>query len=254
MLLAGGIFVLMSIAANGDTVVEKIDITGKVIFVPLAISCEKFYAEYSPDKSGFPENAAYPLHSPVGNRQCVLREATSKIEAAMQLVSKHYGDANVLCRISPRKCAFALQSFKKGELVLVPVTTRIKSFFFGTLAGDALPSMASLSSLDNLMECTGATLPEGYSFHLQPMMNDVVCPAWYMQDTDDAKNANMKVSMIEVEMNMKVGKPSRQSKESNCINLPVFVNSKPLQWGNVLVFHKPAKESVGGVKRPFDLI
>ena len=82
-------------------------------------------------------------------------------------------------------------------------------------------------------------------------------PAWFLQSTEDAKLANVKVSMVKVKVGVSVEdkKSAGDAIESSVVDLPMFVNKKGVSKGTELFYNKPNDgDATGGVKRPFDLI
>jgi len=97
-------------------------------------------------------------------------------------------------------------------------------------------------------------VPSGCSFHLGQMCGDIVCTVWFLQDTDDSKEANLKVSMADVEINLNVGQSRSTTKESSTVALPRFVNTRVVDEGTALVYCQPPKEDTKSLKRPYDAI
>jgi hypothetical protein len=101
-------------------------------------------------------------------------------------------------------------------------------------------------------------MPTGYSFHLAPESKEkFVCPAWFAQGTADFKLVNLKVMMFEVEINGKIGQSKLATKETSTITIPMLVNSKSVEEGTELKYHKPKDDNDAArasTKRPFDAI
>ena len=160
----------------------------------------------------------------------------AKITLGLNLAAEQFGDMPVVCRDTPKKAVYALEFRKKGEMTIVPTTLKIK-----TNTSDAN---------QQILMCTVPGIPDGVALTLVSMSGDIVCPAWYMRETNDAREANMGVTMFEVEVDACGGTSADTSK----IAVPLFVNTKRVCVGTELVYCAPAK--VEGVKatlkRPFD--
>ena len=136
-------------------------------------------------------------------------------------------------------------------------TWRVNLFSFPPLLG-LRPSTKKkedvrASPLDSLTSC-GGNVPSGCSFHLGQMCGDIVCTVWFLQDTDDSKEANLKVSMADVEINLNVGQSRSTTKESSTVALPRFVNTRVVDEGTALVYCQQPKEDTKSLKRPYDAI
>jgi hypothetical protein len=153
--------------------------------------------------------------------------------------------------LEPRSALFALQKYKKGELILVPCTMRIKTI-------DAKKETQMPTPIEEMLSCRGSAMPTGYSFHLAPESKEkFVCPAWFAQGTADFKLVNLKVMMVEVEINGKIGQSKLATKETSTITIPMLVNSKSVEEGTELKYHKPKDDNDAArasTKRPFDAI
>jgi len=115
---------------------------------------------------------------------------------------------------------------------------------------------SNTSPMDQMMLCGGSAMPTGYSFHLCNAGGDFVCPAWFVQGAPDIKDVNLKVTMVDVDINAKIGQTKATTKETSTVALPMFINTKSIDVGIELKFYKPpiAKPdgNHGGTKRPFD--
>ena len=199
-----------------------------------------------PDKSKFPfENAQYPKDGDIFSKTWYVDQHVKRISIAMTLTMHEYGKMNVLCRESPSRKVVALQTYKKGALVLVPVSSRIKAI-------DKNTGKVSDNTIENILTC-GGEAQHGYSFHICPMVGgDIVCPVWYLTSTDDVKLANLKVSMVGVRVSTQIG--DEGGNETCDIKVPTFTNSKALTEGDELIYYMPKKEKKAQAsnKRPFD--
>ena len=242
---------LKTIKDNGDCVIAAIDFKGDVSEIEVNVECKLMVSDYGSDNKAF-KNATYPEKGPLTSKQWEATEVSSKMTLGLTIAARHYGDMQVLCRSEPRSAVFALQRYKKGELVLVPCTTKIKTI-------DVQKETQSVSHIEKMMSCGGSAMPTGYSFHLSSMIgkDDIVCPAWFVQGEPDIKDVNLKVTMVEVEINAKIGQTKCTTKETSTVALPIFINTKAVDLGTELKFHKPKDDDDQGkacAKRPFDVI
>ena len=83
-----------------------------------------------------------------------------------------------------------------------------------------------------------------------------MCPVWYLTNTDKSKEANLKVSMIEVAVGATVGVNKSTMNALAKLTLPVFTNSRAVKDGDELMYYKPPKDEKEKVsnKRPFDAL
>jgi len=65
---------------------------------------------------------------------------------------------------------------------------------------------------------------------------------------------NLKVTMVEVEINGKIGQTKLATKETSTITVPIFFSTKAVEEGTELKFHKPVVVAEAGLKRPFDAL
>ena len=243
--MLGESYRLTEIAENGDCKIASIGFKGDVAQKTIDIACETMYAKYAPAKVELPTNAKYPENSATGNEEWKADQFAKNIGVALGTVVCHYGNANVVARESPNRTVFSLQEYKKGELVLVPATTKIKII-------DLLKSK-DVAADPCLFTC-GGDVPDGYAFHLKPTPSDIVAPAFFMQSSDDAKVVNMKVMMVRIDIATKVATKGAVATSSN-VAIPVLINTKGLKEGDELHNLKPAKNDESkSKKRPFDVI
>jgi len=158
----------------------------------------------------------------------------------------------VLCRSERKPALFAFQRYKKGELVLVPCTTKIKTV-------DAQKETQIATPTDEMLSCWGSAMSTSYSFHLSNFKEDIVCPAWFVQGASEIKDVNLKVTMVEVEINGKIGQTKLATKDTSTVTVPIFFNTKAVEVGTELKFHKPKDDDAvivakAGLKRPFDAL
>jgi hypothetical protein len=243
---------LKTIKDNGDCVIAAIDFKGDVTKESVDVECKLMMSDYVCGIDKAINNATYPEKGPLTSKQWEATEVASKMSLGLTIAARHYGDMQVLCRSEPRPSLFAIQRYKKGELVLVPCTTKIKTI-------DEQKETQSVSPLEKMMSCGGSAMPTGYSFHLSSMnvKDDIVCPAWFVQGAPDIKDVNLKVTMVEVEINAKIGQTKCTTKETSTVALPMFINTKAVDVGTELKFHKPKDDDdqgKAGTKRPFDAI
>ena len=248
--MLGDLYKLIQITDNGDGVMASIGFKGNVSTTTIDVACKDLYMNYMPEKSKLPENAKYPSDSASSSPAWKVDQCTKQISIGLASAASHYGDMNVLCRESPSRKVFALQDYKKGELILVPTTLKIKAM--KTSKGKVCENF-----LENLLRCASdGDTPSGYSFHLCPMSGDIVCPVWYLTNTDKSKEANLKVSMIEVAVGATVGVKKSTMNALAKLTLPVFTNSRAVKDGDELMYYKPPKDEKEKVsnKRPFDAL
>ena len=84
-----------------------------------------------------------------------------------------------------------------------------------------------------------------------------MCPAWFAQGTAEFKYVNLKVTMVEVEINGKIGQTKLATKETSTVTVPIFFNTKAVEVGTELKYHKPKDDNDAArasTKRPFDAI
>ena len=227
---------LENITPEGHGQVRKIDFTGVKGDKFHRVSCESLCRDYVPIKVEY-ENADYPSKGPLNNSTWELHEYSAKVTLALGILTRHYGEANVVCRTLPKKSVCALQNFASGSCYIVPTTIKVKA--------------VKECDSDSILAC-GGHAPEGYVFELAPgaMPTTIPCPAWFMKDTDTKKYANMKVVMVKVKLNASC----KDTSDSSTIEVPVFVNSRALKASDELVYYKARDVDSRGVKRPFDLI
>jgi hypothetical protein len=238
---------LIKISENGDADLAVVDFKGNVSESQQHVTCQDLFEKYMPDKRKFPfEYAKYPQGSDIFSNTWYVDQHVKRISIAMTSTTKEYGHMNVLCRESPSRKAFALQAYKKGALVLVPISSKIKAIEKNT-------GKVSDNFIENLLTC-GGDAPHGYSFHICPMVggDNIVCPVWYLTSTDDAKLANLKVSMVVNRVSTQIGDDG--DNEAWDIKLPTFTNTKALNESDELIYHMPKKDKKekASNKRPFD--
>jgi len=240
---------LQKINDNGDCVIAAVDFKGDVINESVDVECKLMMSDYVCARDKSYENADYPGKGPLTSKQWDATEFMSKLTLGLAIASRHYGDMQVLCQSQPKQGAFALQRYKKGELVLVPCTMKIKTI-------DNQNQKQTASFNEQMMSCGGNAMPTGYSFHLCSTSGDIVCPAWFVQGAPDIKDVNLKVTMVDVDIHAKIGQTKGTTKETTTVALPIFINTKFIDVGIELKFHKPTLAKDGtdkaGTKRPFD--
>ena len=240
---------LQKIDDNGDCVIAAVDFKGGVTNESVDVECKLMLSDYVCARDKSYENADYPGKGPLTSKQWDATEFMSKLTLGLAIAARHYGDMQVLCRSEPRSAVFALQKYKKGELVLVPCISKIKTI-------DVQKENQIASPNEKMMSCGGNAMPTGYSFHLCSAGGDIVCPAWFVQGAPDIKDVNLKVTMVDVDINAKIGQTKGTTKETSTVALPIFINTKFIDVGIELKFHKPTLAKDGtdkaGTKRPFD--
>jgi hypothetical protein len=243
---------LKEIKDNGDCVIAGFNFKGEVNDESVDVECKLMLTDFLCVKGQEIKNASYPEKGPLASTDWATTEFASKITVALTMAARYHGlDKEVLCRLEPRSALFALQKYKKGELILVPCTTRIKTI-------DAKKETQMPSIIEEMLSCRGSAMPTGYSFHLAPESKEkFVCPAWFAQGTADFKLVNLKVMMFEVEINGKIGQSKLATNETSTITIPMLVNSKSVEEGTELKYHKPKDDNDAArasTKRPFDAI
>ena len=237
------------VADDGAVTISEITWDGS-LKNKLEVSCQEFIDKYRLAKGyQMPSFVDYEKDGPIGNDQWLVHEHKAKVILAVGMICKSVGHVDVRCRIKPSKSVFALRKFKVGECVIVPTTDSIK----------AKPT----KDVDAVFSCVGDA-PSGCALELGSAggNKDVVHPAWYMTSTIEQTNANMKISMVKVDLSVgpkrTVAKSSASVKtatESSTVAVPIFVNAKVLNEGDELIYHKPENMfKQAGIKRPFDLI
>ena len=237
---------LQKIDDNGDCAIAGFDFKGCVTTETVDVECKLMMSDYVCARDKSYENADYPGKGPLTSKQWDATEFMSKLTLGLSIAARHYGDMQVLCRSEPRSAVFALQKYKKGELVLVPCTSKVKTI-------DVQKEKQIASPIEKMMSCGGSAMPTGFSFCLCNTGSEFVCPAWFVQGAPDVKDVNMKVAMVDVEINAKM---KATTKETSTVALPMFINTKSIDVGIELKFYKPPIANPdgnhGGTKRPFD--
>ena len=148
-------------------------------------------------------------------KEAVIR---STMVMAVTALGAQHNTPNVICIDSP-KAVFANQKYKKGELIIVPASTRIK-----------FPSPDdNMHPVDSVLCTTHGGKSATFAAPLAPHQN----PAWFLSSTDVEANVNMKVNMCDVEVSVKTGKSKSNSSK---IQIPIFVNSRAVNSGDKLCF------------------
>lgn len=225
---------LHKIADNGDVEVCSVNYNGDVSEVPQKVKFETFYQSFIVTKGV--KLADYPQEGPLNNSEWAMHEHRAKIALAIAIVSRHYGDADVMCRVGPTRAAVARRDFKAGDCVLVPTTNRC-SF--------------KAEFQESAFVCHGS-FGESLSCALQPTTT-MPCPAWFMQSSPDKGKANMRTDKVKVSASLtpflgKGGAESKQMRETSMIEVPIFVNKKKVKEGDELIYHEPHSESNEGDK------
>ena len=207
------------------------------------IECSEFISKYAP-RTGvkFPELHDYPQTAPCNNSAWIEHVLKSKVANALDVLTQKFGVVEVVCRALPR-AVFADAAFKVNECVLVPTTTKVR--------------VVSEDNSDVFFSCEGDA-PEGKVLELMPSRDaDMSIPAWLVATTTQSKEANMKVSMVRVEVDASIAKKgkTRTASSSSVICVPVLVNKKGLNPGDELTYYRSAKATPQqALKRPFGLI
>jgi hypothetical protein len=238
---------LKTIKDNGDCVIAAIDFKGDVIDESVDVECKLMMTDFQSVNGHAIKNANYPEESPLMSKEWAATGFASKITLGLTIAAQHYGDKQVLCRLEPKTALLALQNYKKGELALVPCTAKIKIV-------DAQKGSTIATPTDEMLSCWGSAMPTGYSFHLSGSSTAAVCPAWFAQGTSNLKYVNLKVTMVEVEINGKIGQTKLATKDTSTVTVPIFVNTKAVDVGTELMFHKPVVVAEASKKRPFDAL
>ena len=200
--------------------------------------------DYIPIASAkLPTIVEYPKKAPNHNEDWDEHDYKAKVAIALGVLTHRFGDAKVVCTTSPR-AVFCETNLKANQCILVPTTTKVK--------------VVTKAASDAFFTCEGDA-PAGKVLELQPMVtSDMPVPAWYVTACTEAKDANMKVTMVKVDLDAdvheKLGKGKQKGRGSSAwsIDVPVLVNTRALVEGTELKYHRPAKARA--LKRPFDLI
>jgi len=233
---------LESIDDDGNTVVRTINYKAELT-KSIAVKCSDMLKHYSPlGSSKLPTVVEYPKQAPNHSVDWDEQEYKAKVVIALGVMTHRFGDAKVLCTTDP-KAVFCQTSFKVNQCILVPTTSKVK--------------VVTKGASDAFFSCEGDALA-GKVLELMPMCNvDMPVPAWFVPACLEAKDANMKVTMVKVDLDVDVhenpGKGKQKSRGSSAwsIDVPVLVNTRALVEGTELRYYRPAKQ---GVKRAFDLI
>jgi hypothetical protein len=201
------------------------------------VKCSEFMVHYVPKPTDkFPEILEYPLKAPQHTDEWADTIWKMQTTLAIDSACAKYGDMDVVC--GPNKSVFANAKFKANQCVLVPITNKIKI-------------VSEYDESDWLFTCEGDA-PVGKVLELMPMANPKnPVPAWLLSSTIEPKEANMKIVMLSVDVGSTITK-GKAHVSSRKIAVPVLTNSKVLNIGTELKFHRPAKQA--GIKRPYDLV
>jgi len=166
---------------------------------------------------------------------------------AISTVHAKYGDPKVVVRESPSRTVFASADYKKGDLVLVPATNKVK------IVDISKAKCNDPTVLETLLTC-GGDVPMGHAFHLSPMLGDsMVSPAWYIKGNEEAKESNLKVFVVHVSIKAQIG--TATTAKTSSVSIPVFTNSKAVKKGDELFYFRAAKDGADKTKkRPFDVV
>ena len=182
--------------------------------------------------------SVYPEDSPVNNEKWRIQEVKSLIVIALSSIAHNIGDVNVMCRAKPKKGAIALEDFRVGELVLVPVTSGVNIEKVGTPAAKSP------------MACVVSKPPKDTVIVLQSQF-DIPCPMWFVQPHDDDKKVNMKVEMRSfVSLTNFPTSPRAKIAGSSSVEIPVYVNTRAIKAGDELLYYKP-QTTTSSIKRTF---
>ena len=235
--IEGITFKLEVIDENGDATYRSVDFQGRLTDKK-TMKCAEFLKEFSPatGKKDL-EIAEYPIKRVGNNIDWEHLQYKSMVIMALNVVNEKYGNPDVVCRITP-KAALANTKFKANELVLVPVTTRVK--------------VVKEDESESQFTCEGDH-PDGQVLELCSLLSkDMPIPAWFATSCTDPKEANLKISMIAVNVDVGIDKKKTTS-EKTTIAIPVLVNKTAVKEGQELKYHRPVKADKG-VKRPFDVV
>ena len=235
----GELYWIETINDDGNATIRAISYDCKLT-ESYSIGCAEMMSLYVPRLDvKFPELLAYPQNAPHRNTEWIENVYKSKVVVALDLLTAKFGDVGVVCKSSPM-AVFSNMKFKINECVLVPTTTKIK--------------IVSADESDAFFSCEGDA-PDGKVLELVCLRgSDMPIPAWFVTSTTDPKEANMKVSMVKVDVGAIVstrGKVKGAS-SSSVIDVPLLVNKKQLSAGDQLKYFRPSKPQ--GLKRPFDLV
>ena len=232
---------MQSFTFDGEVVTEEVEGDGgeKETKVALTIvDYKQFLDTYEKDNRESFEAAKYPDESPLNSIKWTFIEYKSKVCTALGMIGQKVGDANVVCRLKPKRGAIALEHFSAGGLVLVPMSGIIKVEKVGS------------EEATSMMSC-GGSAPDGYTMVIAPQ-SEFPCPAWFVQPTDDESKANVEIAKRPITVQTKFPGRSKVG-DTSTIEIPVFVNSKDVEKGHELLFYKAAKPK-GGSKRAFVMV
>ena len=151
----------------------------------------------------------------------------SKIYIALDMLSKHVGNMDLVMQVKPTKTLTAASDFKSESCILVPCTSTV----LAVRDGNDRPKTAVPINF-------GSDALQGISFFLSPMSlspdkdnkANMNVPYWAVKSTAKPDEANMYSSTMPVSISLKVDKKSG----SDTIHVPVLKNRLPLKAGEEL--------------------
>ena len=194
------------------------------------VEYKSFIDTFTKDSRDAFEAAKFPVDSALKNPKWHVHECKSMIGVALGVLNRNIGNVNVICRSKPKKGVVAGENFATGKMILVPMSLNIKCETEGS------------DDVKSALICSGAA-PYGHVMVLSAPPSDIPCPVWYMGDTDDKTRANMEIRKRKVTIGVRVGTASQKAQFDNTtIDIPVYVNTSPIEKGGEAVYYKPPKE------------
>ena len=160
------------------------------------------------------------------------------VKVACQFAVNQFGPQNIMVRTSPGRAVFASCKIPKGQLHLVPLTSKVKIV-------KAEDVVATKNHIDSVLRMKGHGFPE----------NTVVCfssppeginPVWYVQSIDDEQSANAKISIFAFDISTKPSGKGAKGSKTTSISIPIVTNTRTLNRGDpiMLFVKKDAKRSL----------
>ena len=217
-----------NISDAGDVEIVKPDGSQAIILH------NKFLATYSLSKMS--KEILSNWKSVAGSTDFQSNTAKCRIMVALEALHAQHTDPQVQLISKPRGIV-ALAKFAKNKLILVPATNRI------AIANPKVSKPANSLDVDNCW-----LLPPVFE---KDSIEAV--PAWFASHTPDESAANMMLTTMAVEVEVKSKKGSTANVSAiSTINVPVIVNKDAVQVNQELLLYRPAPQPV--VKIPKRLL
>ena len=176
-----------------------------------SVSYKEFVGTYSVHRKSIPTTLPYIEKGPHINLKWHITHTIVMATTAIARVSRTIGSPNVLVQSAP-KSVFAVEVFKKGELVLPLTSSIVKCEEVGKASG---------------VQMRGP-VPDGHVLVIAPMVdNDMPMPAWYVRPVVE-EDVNMKVIFKSVQITVT---GDEGDKEVFNFEVPCYINTKPLKKG-----------------------